>query len=82
MIEKLDEMFPQFAGGSFGFFKGKNDTLKDMAFRVNNGDNNLDEFLQIIEFNGQTSLKEDWWSNVARTPNQVGFPRQVMDELN
>ena len=71
IIEMINTNVPQFADGKFGLQKGKNDTVQDMFFRINNGANDLDEFMKILEWNGDASLKENWWQNIARTPSQV-----------
>ena len=71
LIPKINDAVPQFANGKFGIFKGKNDTVKDMFYRVNNGDGGLSEFMQILEFNGKATLNEFWWPDVARKPSTV-----------
>ena len=71
LIPKINDAVPQFANGKFGIFKGKNDTIKDMFYRVNNGEGGLSEFMQILEFNGKASLNEFWWQDVARKPSTV-----------
>ena len=71
IIELINENIPQLGNGTFAFQKGKNDTSKDLFFRINNGQNDMDEFNEILEWNGDASLKENWWPKVARTPSQV-----------
>ena len=70
LIPKINDAVPQFANGKFGIFKGKNDTVKDMFYRVNN-DVGSCEFMQILEFNGKASLNDFWWPDVGRTPSAV-----------
>ena len=70
LIPLINNAVPQFADGKFGIFKGKNDTIKDMFYRVNN-DVGSCEFMQILEFNGKASLNDFWWPDVGRTPSAV-----------
>ena len=68
LIPKINEMYPRFAYGHFGFYKVKNDTIKDSFYRVNNQIKSY-QYRDIIEFNGKTSLKDFWWPDVSRTPS-------------
>ena len=64
----IDTDFPQISGGTFGFFKGRNDSAENNMYRIDDGENDQALYRSIIEFNGQTSLPQDWWPDVAPTP--------------
>ena len=70
LIPKIDDMYPRFADGKFGFYKGKNDTIKDSFYRANNQIESY-QYRDIIEFNGKTSLNDFWWPDVSRTPSMT-----------
>lgn len=71
IIHEVESRFPQLAGGTFGIFKGRNDTTDNMFFRVNSGGNNMGDYLSITQFNGETSLPKDWWAEVGTSPSQT-----------
>ena len=73
IYEKINDEFPQIANGTFGLFKGRNDTTTNSFYRVNNGENNLNEFLSILEFNAESSLPQNWWPNVGLNPAQTNM---------
>ena len=69
LIQKaIDDNAPQLSDGKFGIFKGRNDTSENSFYRVNDGENDQCLYLSTIEFNGQTSLPEKWWPDIAPTP--------------
>ena len=70
LIPKIDDMYPRFADGRFGFYHFQNDTIKDSFYRVNNQIES-DQYRDIIEFNGKTSLNDFWWPDVSRTPSMT-----------
>jgi len=53
--------------GTFGFFKGTNATKT--WWKINNGKYNLDEYQNVLEFNGNSRLPEGWWDNFGPTPS-------------
>jgi len=71
IIHEIESRFPQLKGGTFGIFKGRNDTTENMFFRVDSGGNNLGDYLSITQFNGNTSLPSDWWAKVGTSPSQT-----------
>ena len=64
----IDKNLPQLSGGTFGIFKGRNNTSENNMYRVDDGENDLHLYLSVIEFNGKTSLPENWWPDIAPTP--------------
>merc|ERR1719495_371987 len=67
----ISEKLPQVAGGAVGIFKGRNDTVANMFYRIDNGANNIKDYLKILEFNGQSSLPQSWWPDIAKIPSQT-----------
>jgi len=53
--------------GTFGFFKGTNATKT--WWKINSGKYNLDEYQNVIEFNGNTRLPDGWWDDFGPTPS-------------
>jgi len=53
--------------GTFGFFKGTNATRS--WWKINNGKYNMDQYQQVLEFNGNSKLPENWWENFGPTPS-------------
>jgi len=53
--------------GTFGFFKGTNATKT--WWKINNGKYNLDEYQNVLEFNGNSRLPEGWWDSIGPTPS-------------
>ena len=66
--DAINENLPQLSDGKFGVFKGRNDTSEGSFYRINDGENDQCLYLSTIEFNGGTSLPQNWWPNVAPTP--------------
>ena len=64
----INSKLPQLSDGKFGVFKGRNDTSEGSFYRINDGENDQCLYLSTIEFNGGTSLPQNWWPNVAPTP--------------
>ena len=63
----IDKNLEQLSGGTFGIFKGRNDT-RDGGMRIDDGSNDQSLYLSIVEFEGQYSLPQKWWPDVAPTP--------------
>ena len=85
IIQKaIDDNLPQLSGGKFGIFKGRNDTSENSFYRVNDGENDQCLYLSTIEFNGQTSLPEKWWPDIAPTPkgNELGIKGKNVATVN
>jgi len=53
--------------GTFGFFKGTNATRT--WWKINNGKYNMDEYQQVLEFNGNSRLPDNWWEDFGPTPS-------------
>ena len=69
-IEDILAMLPpQISNGEFGIFKGKNATKLDSYYTINNGRYDKSKFLKYEEFNGKTSLPDEWWIDVGPTPS-------------
>ena len=66
--DAINENLPQLSDGKFGVFKGRNDTSEGSFYRINDGENDQCLYLSTIEYNGGTSLPQNWWPNVAPTP--------------
>ena len=64
----INTKLPQLSDGKFGVFKGRNDTSEGSFYRINDGENDQCLYLSTIEYNGGTSLPQNWWPNVAPTP--------------
>ena len=64
----INTNLPQLSDGKFGVFKGRNDTSEGSFYRINDGENDQCLYLSTIEYNGGTSLPQNWWPNVAPTP--------------
>ena len=64
----INNNLPQLSDGKFGVFKGRNDTSEGSFYRINDGENDQCLYLSTIEYNGETSLPQNWWPNVAPTP--------------
>ena len=64
----INENMVQLSDGMFGVFKGRNDTSEGSFYRINDGENDQSLYLSNIEYNGQTSLPQNWWPEVAPTP--------------
>jgi len=53
--------------GTFGFFKGTNGSKT--WWKINNGKYNMDEYTQVLEFNGNSRLPDSWWPDFGPTPS-------------
>jgi len=71
LIKEIDQQFPQVAGGTFGIFKGRNDTVANSFYSIDSGASNIGNYLSIKEYNGETSLPKKWWAEVGTTPSQT-----------
>ena len=73
--DAISDNLPQLSDGKFGVFKGRNDTSENSFYRINDGENDQCLYLSTIEFNGQTSLPQNWWPDIAPTPagNKLGI---------
>ena len=63
----INENMVQLSDGKFGVFKGRNDTSENSFYRINTGANDQSLYLSNIEYNGQSSLPQNWWPDVAPT---------------
>jgi len=65
--------------GTFGFFKGSNATKS--WWKINSGKNSMDNYNQVLEFNGMTELPESWWGDFGPTPSadKSGLPGVCRD---
>lgn len=55
--------------GEFYFFMGKNGTKMNSYYTINNGRYTRNKFLEIEKFNGETTLKNEWWPKVGPNPS-------------
>ena len=60
----LDELPTQFS-----LFMGKNGTLNNQWYKINNGRYEKNKLLYIDEFNGQSKLPDAWWPDVGPRPS-------------
>ena len=68
-ITELVNSIPQISGGTFGIFKGKNDTKAGSYYQINTGKYEKHNFMELQMVNGREKLPDDWWPDVAPTPS-------------
>ena len=66
--ELLPQLSEQVSNCEFGIFKGQNATKENSYYTINNGRNVKGKFNAYENFNGQTSLPENWWKKIGPTP--------------
>lgn len=56
--------------GKFGFFRGPGGSNATRSWwKINSGKYQLSLYNQVLEFNGQTVLPDNWWQNFGPTPS-------------
>ena len=55
--------------GKFGLWYGKNNTMKDAYWTINTGDSNMEEYAEVVKFNGEEMLPERWWPRMGPSPS-------------
>jgi len=53
--------------GTFGFFKGTNATKS--WWKIDSGKYNMEKYQEVLEFNGNSRLPDNWWDNFGPTPS-------------
>ena len=53
--------------GKFGFYKGKNATKS--WWKINSGRYDMENYNQVLEFDGMTRLPDSWWDNIGPAPS-------------
>ena len=55
--------------GKFGLWYGKNNSMKDAYWTINTGDRYMDEYAQVMKYNGEEELPERWWPRMGPSPS-------------
>ena len=57
------------AGGTFGFWVGRNNTKVGQYYTINKGSSYPEKYGSVTKFNNEASLPESWWDPMGPTPS-------------